>query len=137
MKKLLSVWLVLSLGLSVVWAEEKKDPIDAAMEAAMTRNSSAAGMVQAIDEALARWDKKLNTTYKALKVEMKADEWQELVVAQKAWIAFRDAQIKSMDTTFANMEGTMWIPINAEMQMNLTKQRAQFLENMLHNLSMK
>lgn len=137
MKKLHRVCLVLSLGLSVVWAEEKKDPIDAAMEAAMTRNSSTAGMVQAIDEALARWDKKLNTTYKALKVKMKPDEWQELVVAQKAWIAFRDAQIKSMDTTFANMEGTMWIPINAEMQMNLTKQRAQFLENMLHNLTME
>jgi hypothetical protein len=35
------------------------------------------------------------------------------------------------------MEGTMWIPIHAEMRMSITKQRAQFLGNMLHNITMK
>ena len=84
-----------------------------------------------------QWDKKLNTTYQSLKKHMKADEWTDLVAAQRAWIAYRDAQTKSLETTHEKMEGTMWIPIHAEMRMSITKQRAQFLENMLHNITMK
>jgi uncharacterized protein YecT (DUF1311 family) len=116
---------------------QKKDPIDVTMEAAMTKNSSTAGMVQAIDAALTQWDKKLNSSYKGLQAKLPADEWKELVTAQRAWIAFRDAQLTAMDSTFARMEGTMWIPIRAEMAMNLTKQRAQFLESMLHILTLE
>lgn len=59
------------------------------------------------------------------------------MIAQRAWVAFRDAQVKAMDVTFERMEGTMWIPIRAEMAMNITRQRAQFLENMLHNVTME
>jgi uncharacterized protein YecT (DUF1311 family) len=124
---------LLSLPLSAV----EKDPIDRAMEAAMAKNPSTAGMVDAIDNALKQWDQKLNTSYKALNKELPAAEWKELVTAQRAWIAFRDAQLKAMDATFDRMEGTMWIPIRAEMAMNLTRQRAQFLENMLHNVTLK
>jgi len=115
----------------------EKDPIDRALEAAMEKNSSTAGMVQAIDNAHKQWDQKLNTCYKALNKELPAAEWKELVIAQRAWVAFRDAQIKAMDVTFDRMEGTMWIPIRAEMAMNITRQRAQFLENMLHNVTLK
>lgn len=103
----------------------------------MEKNSSTAGMVQAIDNAHKQWDQKLNTCYKALNKELPAAEWKELVIAQRAWVAFRDAQIKAMDVTFDRMEGTMWIPIRAEMAMNITRQRAQFLENMLHNVTLK
>ena len=94
-------------------------------------------MVQAIDNAHKQWDQKLNTCYKALNKELPAAEWKELVTAQRAWIAFRDAQLKAMDATFDRMEGTMWIPVRAEMAMNITRQRAQFLENMLHNVTLR
>lgn len=134
--KLHTLLLTALLGMAPLFAQEK-DPIDRAMEAAMAKNSSTAGMVNAIDEAMKQWDQKLNTSYKALSKELPAAEWKELVAAQRAWIAFRDAQIKAMDATFDRMEGTMWIPIRAEMAMNLTRQRAQFLENMLHNVTMK
>jgi uncharacterized protein YecT (DUF1311 family) len=134
--KLPTLLLTALLGIAPLFAQEK-DPIDRAMEAAMAKNSSTAGMVTAIDEAMKQWDQKLNTCYKALSKELPAAEWKELVTAQRAWIAFRDAQIKAMDATFDRMEGTMWIPIRAEMAMNLTRQRAQFLENMLHNVTLK
>ena len=124
------------LSLSAIHAQEK-DPIDKAMEAAMEKNFSTAGMVQAIDAAHTQWDKKLNACYKGLEAKLPADEWKELVVAQRAWVAFRDAQIKAMDATFARLEGTMWIPIRAEMAMNLTRQRAQFLESMLDTVTIE
>lgn len=134
--KRFTILLALSFTIATLHAQEK-DPIEKAMEAAITKNPSTAGMVQAIDVALTQWDKKLNASYKGLEAKLPADEWKELVVAQRAWVAFRDAQIKAMDTTFARMEGTMWIPIRAEMAMDLTRQRAQFLESMLENLTME
>jgi len=136
MKKSLLVLLFSLVFLSQSYGQ-KKDPIDVAMEASMTKNSSTAGMVDAIDNAFVQWDKKLNTSYKGLQAKLPANEWKELVIAQRAWVAFRDAQVKAMDLTFERMEGTMWIPIRAEMAMNITRQRAQFLENMLHNVTME
>ncbi len=136
MKKRLLVLLYFLFCLSPSYGQ-KKDPIDVAMEAAMTKNSSTAGMVDAIDKALVQWDKKLNASYKGLQAKLPANEWKELVIAQRAWVAFRDAQIKAMDATFERMEGTMWIPVRAEMAMNITRQRAQFLENMLQNVTME
>lgn len=134
--KIRSLLFTALISLGLLHAEEK-DPIDKAMEAAMEKNYSTAGMVEAISTAHTQWDKKLNASYKGLQAKLPADEWKELVAAQRAWIAFRDAQLKAMDTTFARMEGTMWIPIRAEMAMNITRQRAQFLENMLHNVTMQ
>jgi uncharacterized protein YecT (DUF1311 family) len=134
--KILSLLATLLFSSTALYSEEK-DPIDKAMDAAMEKNFSTAGMVQAIDAAHTQWDKKLNACYKGLEAKLPADEWKELVVAQRAWVTFRDAQIKAMDTTFARLEGTMWIPIRAEMAMNLTRQRAKFLESMLDNVTME
>lgn len=131
------LFVVLACIVPVLAEEPEKDPIDVALEAAMEKDYSTAGMVQALSKAEEQWDKKLNTTYQSLKKHMKADEWADLVAAQRAWIAYRDAQTKSLETTHEKMEGTMWIPIHAEMRMSITKQRAQFLEGMLHNITMK
>ena len=110
---------------------EVKDPIDIAMDAAMDRNSSTAGMCEAIAEAHEKWEARLNTTWSKLKKKMPADEFSELQKAQRAWIAYRDLQIKSYEATYAKMDGTMWIPCSASAVMNLTKQRVQDLESLL------
>ena len=112
-------------------AQEEKDPIEIQMDAAMEENGSTAGMVDAITEAQAKWESKLNATYKSLKKKMSADEFAALQQAQRAWIAYRDLQIKSYEATYAKMDGTMWIPIHASAVMNLLKQRVQELRNIL------
>lgn len=110
-------------------AGEETDPTDARMGAAMEENPSTAGMVEAIVAAHEEWDKRLNAAYQRLKKVMEPSEWAALVAAQKAWIVFRDAQKKSLDATFELMEGTMYIPISVEFEMNLTRDRARYLEN--------
>jgi len=110
---------------------EVKDPIDIAMDAAMDRNGSTAGMCEAIAEAHDKWEARLNTAWSKLKKKMPADEFSELQKAQRAWIAYRDLQIKSYEATYAKMDGTMWIPISVNAVMNLTKQRVQDLESLL------
>jgi uncharacterized protein YecT (DUF1311 family) len=113
----------------------KKDPIDRAMEAAMEKDPSTAGMVRAISDATAQWDKKMNSIYKSLRKNMEADEWSSLVLAQKAWINYRDLQITSIEATYSKMEGTMWVPVSASRVMEITKERALFLESLLENIS--
>jgi uncharacterized protein YecT (DUF1311 family) len=113
----------------------KKDAIDRAMEAAMERDPSTAGMVRAISDANVQWDKKMNSIYKSLMKKMESDEWKSLVSAQKAWINYRDLQTKSIESIYSKMDGTMWIPVSTSRVMEITRERALFLESLLENIS--
>ncbi len=126
MKKLLFIAAIL-FSMPGGEGSEVKDPIDIAMDAAMDRNSSTAGMCEAIAAAHQKWEERLNTAWAKLKKKMPADEFAELQKAQRAWIAYRDLQIKSYEATYAKMDGTMWIPISVGAVMELTKQRVQGL----------
>ena len=113
----------------------KQDPIDRAMEAAMEKDPSTAGMIQAISDAGVQWDKRMNSIYNSLRKTMEPDEWKSLVSAQKAWVNYRDLQIASIEATYSRMEGTMWRPVSASRVMEITKERALFLEALLKNVS--
>lgn len=116
-------------------AGEEKHPIDRAMEAAMDKDPSTAGMVMAISKANKQWDREMNVLYQDLKKVMEPEEWEALVGAQKAWLVFRDAQTKSLVDTYGRMEGTMWIPASASAVMDLTKERALFLKSLKETIS--
>ena len=123
------------MAFSFAYEQEKKDPIEARMDAAMHDNPSTAGMLDAISVAKKEWDERMNEDYAKLKKLMPPDEWSAFIKAQKAWIAYRDVQIESLGITYAQMEGTMWLPARAHAEMDLTKQRSQFLQKTLELLS--
>jgi uncharacterized protein YecT (DUF1311 family) len=119
-----------------IWEDKaKQDPIDRAMEAAMETDPSTAGMIQAIADASLRWDKQMHSTYNSLRKTMEPDEWKSLVSAQKAWLNYPDLQTASIEDTYSRMDGTMWRPISASRVMDITKERALFLEALLENIS--
>ena len=128
--KVFSLCLIFSAFLPAHAAEEK-DLIEIQMDAAMEQNGSTAGQVEAITEANQKWESKLNAIYKSLKQKMPPDEFAALQQAQRAWITYRDKQLLSYDSTYGNMDGTMWVPMHAYAVMNLTKQRVQDLKNIL------
>jgi uncharacterized protein YecT (DUF1311 family) len=127
--------LILMMAFSFAYEQEKKDPIEARMDAAMHDNPSTAGMLDAISVAKKEWDERMNEDYAKLKKLMPPDEWSAFIKAQKAWIAYRDVQIESLGITYAKMEGTMWLPARAHAEMDLTKQRSQFLQKTLELLT--
>jgi uncharacterized protein YecT (DUF1311 family) len=135
MKTTLLLIALLALAMPLRADDEKKHPIDRAMEAAIDRDSSTAGMVQAVSKANKDWDKEMNDLYQDLKKTMKPEEWAALVAAQKAWIAYRDAQTKSIVETYGHMEGTMYIPMSASAVMEITKDRALFLKSLKELIS--
>jgi len=130
MKKLLFI-AAIAFVLPRGEGSEVKDPIDIAMDAAMDRNGSTAGMCEATTAAHEKWEERLNAAWAKLKRKMPADEFAELQKAQRAWIAYRDLQIKSYEATYSKMDGTMWIPISVSAVMNLTKERVRNLEGFL------
>ena len=130
MKTTLLLIALLALAMPLRADDEKKHPIDQAMDAAIERDSSTAGMVQAVSKANKDWDKEMNALYQDLKKTMKPEEWAALVAAQKAWIVYRDAQIKSIVETYGHMDGTMYIPMSASAVMEITKDRALFLKSL-------
>ena len=127
--------LILMMAFSFAYEQEKKDPIEARMDAAMHDNPSTAGMLDAISVAKREWDERMNEDYAKLKKLMPPDEWSAFIKAQKAWIAYRDVQIESLGITYAKMQGTMWLPARAHAEMDLTKQRSQFLQKTLELLT--
>ena len=133
--KVLPFALTLLLAGIPLQAGEEKNPIDERMEAAMEKDPSTAGMVRAVSKADKDWDKEMNDLYQDLKKSMKPDEWADLVAAQKAWIAYRDAQTKSIVETYGHMDGTMYIPMSASDVMELTKDRALFLKSLKELIS--
>lgn len=135
MKTILLVLLLLYPLSSIVEAAEKKDPIDQAMEVSIEKDPSTAGMVGAYTDANAAWDKRMNVTYQSLKAKMQPKEWAALSLAQKAWLGYRDLQIKSINATFSRMEGSMWVPVSALKIMELTRERVLFLDSLLGAIS--
>ena len=129
--------VVLLLASSNGLADEasRKDPIDDHMRSAIDRDPSTAGMVRAYSDASVQWDKRMNSAYRSLKKQMNSDEWQSLVAAQKAWVAYRDAQIKSLELTYSRMDGSMWVPVSAASVLTITRDRALFLESLVETLS--
>ena len=60
MKTNLLLIALLALAMPLRADDEKKHPIDQAMDAAMERDSSTAGMVNAVSKANKDWDKEMN-----------------------------------------------------------------------------
>ena len=127
--------LLLSVFSALADSKPKTDPIDAALDAAIDKDPSTAGMIHATVDATAKWDKRMNSAYQSLKKKMASDEWGALLGAQKAWVNYRDLQIQSIQVTFSKMDGTMWRPVCASEIMDITKQRALFLESLLGTIS--
>ncbi len=75
-------------------------------------------------------DKQLNATYHALAAKLSKGGQAQLQKAQRAWIAYRDAQC-DFDTA-ASVGGTIHPTAEAECLTTLTKLQTQHLDQQLH-----
>ena len=64
----------------------------------MSYDYSTAGMRTATYVSAKKYDSLLNKYYKRLLAVLKGNDKQSLIQAQKAWITFRDSEIKLIDT---------------------------------------
>jgi uncharacterized protein YecT (DUF1311 family) len=93
----------------------------------METDFSTQGMNQAMWEAQKRYDLLLNKYYQLLLKKLEGDDKKLLIEAQRAWIAFRDKEIKLIQTLNSDKYtggGTMYSNISVGNIFQLTKDRA-------------
>ena len=116
----------------ITYAQETNvHPIDKAFEACTEKDPSTAGMVQCTDMAYKKWDQELNKNYLSLMRKLKPADKLTLKASQLAWIKYRDAEFKSVDSVYAMLQGTMYIPMHEARRMEIVKERALSLATYL------
>lgn len=101
-------------------------PIDYAIDAYQGKDGSTLGMMVSYSEGEKAWDAELNRIYQALGGSMNVT----LREAQRAWIKYRDAQIKLIHQQYAKREGTIWGVVYASRVMTITKDQAVRLQSL-------
>lgn len=133
--KLVFVILIVMACGNLFAAPQKKDPIDIAMDRAMEKNPSTAGMVQAAAEADEKWQKEIDRALAKLKKDMTPEQWKALQSSQQAWRVYREKEGKTQSGIYGSMQGTMWRPVAASTAMELNRERALLLRSYIHTLS--
>lgn len=91
-------------------------------------NYTTQGMTQCMFEATKKYEILLNLKYNQLISILKNEQRESLKIAQKEWLKFRDQELIFSNEFYNNMEGTIWIPVAAETNLNLTRQRVSELD---------
>jgi uncharacterized protein YecT (DUF1311 family) len=128
--------LLASFFVANVCAAEVKNPIDAELTACLAKdeNYPTAKMVECISVAASNWDKELNLTYQILFKKLDSKAQENLKTSELAWIKYRDLEIKNIDSIFAKIPGTMYIPVKQDKILDLTRARTLELKSYLENL---
>jgi uncharacterized protein YecT (DUF1311 family) len=100
--------------------------IEQYMEKYMDHDYSTAGMRAATYEAAHLYDSLLNKYYKMLLAVLKPEDKKVLIQAQKAWISYRDSELKLVDIVSKDEYsggGTMQQLIDASYYLEMIKSR--------------
>jgi len=129
--KLAPFLAMLVFALSASAEDERKHHIDVKIAAAEEKAGSTVEMRQVYIDGLQQWDAELNRAYSDLKKVLKPKSFTALQAAQRQWIAYRDEQLKFLSQLYSEFDGTMYIPMRAAAEMNITRSRALELSRQL------
>ncbi|HOT28415.1 MAG TPA: DUF1311 domain-containing protein [Candidatus Ozemobacteraceae bacterium] len=111
-------------------------PIDREIYALLEKDPSTAGQMQAFERGIELWDAELNRAYKTLSAKLGEEDRKALKDAQRAWIAFRDAEFRRTDRLYGGKDGSMFIPMSVAARMELVRARALELVQSIEILGM-
>ena len=111
-------------------AAGRGDAAATALEACLARpdSQSTGGQTDCQQAALAAYDRRMNAAYGRLLRALPSAAGGDLRTAQRAWIGFRDAEKVARSSFFATRHGTMYVPMEAQAELALTRDRALALE---------
>ncbi|MFW1678830.1 lysozyme inhibitor LprI family protein [Pontibacter sp. JAM-7] len=133
MKKILIFSLLLASSLSVgadPRENEELHPIDVNLTHCLSleKNMTTSGMERCTIEAIKEWDSELNRTYKALMSQLDTPSKEQLKLAQRAWVKYKELEIKNISSIYrysfhSGNGGSMLIPMQAMDELEITKSR--------------
>ncbi|KQR80196.1 hypothetical protein ASG35_30530 [Burkholderia sp. Leaf177] len=118
-------------------ADEPKDKTSEALDACLNnpKTVSTADMSGCYSVAYKAFDHRLNVAYQNLLKTLPAAPAQKLKASQRAWLTFRDAELATQSAIFATRQGTIYVPMQEDEGMSLTRDRALRLESYLSVMS--
>ncbi|MBM7043881.1 DUF1311 domain-containing protein [Rhizobium lusitanum] len=113
-----------------------KDPTRQSLDSCLQdpKNDSTGDQTACETKALASYDKRMNVAYSKLLNELPTQAGQDLRAAQRSWIAYRDMEARARGSLFATTQGSMYAPMQADAETDLTRDRALLLESYLRVL---
>lgn len=128
---LLSQFVVLPAG-----AGPLKDPTQQSLDSCTQdpKNGSTGDQSACETKALASYDKRMNLAYSKLLAALPKQAGQDLRAAQRSWIAYRDMEAHARESLFSTRQGSMYAPMQADAETDLTRDRALLLESYLRVL---
>lgn len=98
-------------------------PLDLILDQCLDENWTTLGMIECYGVAQTRWDAELNAHYQRLMNTLNPGQQALLKQSQRAWIAFRDAQLASIHAVY-DRDGTIWRIVQAQQAMKVTREQA-------------
>lgn len=136
MKILLISFFSILHGLALV--AQERHPIDQIAYNKLQEAFSNADMINAEKEAYDQWDHLLNIVYREAQKEMKPATFSALRASQRAWLKYRDEELKVINQLYyAELQGTMWYAPAAAARKRLVRERVLALLDQLSLLTMQ
>jgi uncharacterized protein YecT (DUF1311 family) len=126
---LLLLPFMFTVSVSAQTADPTRHPIDSALALCEEANPSTQGMLQCLRDAEQAWDRELNVWYRELQSRVGAKGRPALARAQKAWMAFRDAEFARLTSLYSLTDGTMYLVMHAADRVDLVRRRALDLQS--------
>jgi uncharacterized protein YecT (DUF1311 family) len=105
------------------------DPIDKFYNDCIDRNGSTAGMSDCTRQAARMWDAEMNKAYNKLLNLLGPTKSQALRESQRAWILFRDQELRAIGDIYSLLQGTMYVPAQEYSRLRLLKERTLLLRH--------
>lgn len=129
-------FLTFTFLLSLLAKAQDEHPIEQWVRSKMQNAITTADMVQPHETAYQHWDHLMNIVYQELEKGMSPATFEALRKSQRAWPAFRDAEIETINSLYyRDFQGTMWYPVAAAKRKQVVRRRVLELLDMYEEIS--
>ena len=131
----LSLFVLLLAQSAFAQTDEGAHPIDSRADTCIDANPHTQGTLECLGVDYNEWDAELNHAYQELMGELSEDSQEHLRSAQRAWIAFRNAEFDALASVYGSIDGTLWLVVHADRRVSFIRRRANEIADYLWSLN--
>ena len=128
-----SVIIAFILSTNVGWGQSNVDSIDVKFNSCIDTSFSTYNMLMCIEEAMEKWNVKLDSTYKTLINKLDSARKQGVIKSQKSWGAYFDDQVELWESFNENVSHA-WDYDRYYIMIGLVRARNKVLESYLYSI---
>ncbi|HEX4630599.1 MAG TPA: lysozyme inhibitor LprI family protein [Chthoniobacterales bacterium] len=100
-----------------------REPIEDRLDTCLGESPSTADQMRCIRQAIEGWEAEIDNRLFELSAQLDDAQRELLSKTQKAWVRYKNAELRFGEAFYSKMRGTMWRPIRADLPHALLKER--------------